>query len=144
MSRPQEAVRLFAEGYNCAQAILGTYGQQYGLDRQTALKLAAGFGGGMGRMAETCGAVSAAFMVLGLRYGSSAAEATEAKQTLYGLVRQFAARFRQRRGSILCRELLGCDLSSPEGLQRARQEGLFARVCSGLVQEAAELLEGLL
>ncbi len=143
-SRVEHAVSLFAEGYSCSQAILAAYGETFELARQTALRLAAGFGGGMGRMAGTCGAVTGAFMVLGLRYASTSAEASEAKERLYGLVRTFADRFKARNASTVCRDLLGCDISSPEGFERARTEGLILRICPKLVQDAAEILETLL
>ena len=73
MSRVEQAVSCFQGGFNCSQAVLSTYAQDFGLDREAALKLAAGFGGGMGRMAGTCGAVTGAFMVLGLKHGPTEA-----------------------------------------------------------------------
>ena len=138
------AVSSFAEGFSCSQAILGTYAEMLGLERQTALRLAASFGGGMGRMAQTCGAVTGAFMVLGLKYGSTSAQPGEAKERLYGLVREFADRFRRRQGSIVCKDLLGCDLSTPEGVRLAKEEGIVQAVCPQIVRYAAELLEELL
>lgn len=114
------------------------------MDRETALKLAAGFGGGMGRMADTCGAVTGAFLALGLKYGPATAGDSRAKEKTYELVREFASRFKARNGSLACRDLLGCDISAPDGWQRARQQKLTSTVCPKIVQDAAETLEELL
>jgi len=113
MSRVDDAVQCFCRGAACSQAILGTYGPAVGLEREQAMKLAAGFAGGM-RLAQTCGAVTGAFMVLGLKHAGN---------------------------SVVCKELMGCDISTPEGAQRATKEGLFRTICPQLVQDAAEILE---
>jgi len=137
------ALSRFAAGFNCSQAVLSVYAGQFGLDDEAALKIASGFGGGMGRMAGTCGAVTGAFMVLGLRYGQASSDA-EAKEAIYFRIREFADRFQARNGSLLCRDLLGCDISSPEGLRRARNEKLPATLCPKFVRDAAEILEEIL
>ena len=80
MSRIENAISAFRGDFNCSQSILSTYCTQYGLDRDIALKLATGFGGGMGRLGRTCGAVSGAFMVIGLKYGMGLNNDTEAKE----------------------------------------------------------------
>src|SRR5271157_2593387 len=121
----ETAVACFKQGFSCSQAILSTFGEQFGLDQKTALKLAAGFGGGMGRMAGTCGAVTGAFMVLGLKYGAVSPDDRQAKELTYERVRMFAARFKERNGSLECRELLGCDISTPEGLQVFKDKELI-------------------
>ena len=144
MSRIESAVSLFNKGYSCSQAVLSTYGPQYGLDEAAALRLATAFGAGMGRMADTCGAVTGAFMVLGLKHGTTLPDDREGKERTYQRVRQFASRFKARCGSAVCRDLLGCDISTPEGLDLARQRGLFATACPRFVQTAAEILEELL
>ena len=113
MTRIEEAVAYFKEGLSCSQAIMAAYGPTVGLDRDTAIKIASGFGGGMGRMAETCGVVTGAFMVLGLKHGAATAD-REAKEAIYALVREFAARFKAIHGSIVCRDLLGCDSRRPK------------------------------
>ena len=105
-----------------------------------ALKIAQGFGGGMGRTARTCGAVTGAFMVLGLKYGNADINEKEAKERVYGLVREFTRRFESRNSSTVCRELLGCDISKPEGIKAARENGLFTSVCPKMVREAVEIL----
>jgi len=141
IAKSEQAVSCFKEGFCCSQAVLSVYCEQFGLSRQTALKIARGFGGGMGRMAQTCGAVTGAFMVIGLKYGAADARDKQSRERTYELVREFARRFEKRNGSIICKELLGCDISLPEGARIAKENGLFTSVCPGLVQDAAEILE---
>ena len=137
------AVERFKSGFNCSQAVFGSYSEQFGLDGQTALKVATGFGGGM-RMSETCGAVTGAFMVLGLKYGNAAAENIQAKEKTYEKIREFTKRFKARSGSVTCKDLLDCDISTPEGMKQAQDKGLFTSVCPKMVQTAAEILEEIL
>jgi C_GCAxxG_C_C family probable redox protein len=143
MNSIDSVVSRFAAGFNCSQAVLSAYAGHLGLDDDSALKIASGFGGGMGRRAETCGAVTGAFMVLGLRYGQASSD-REAKEAIYARIREFADRFQARNGSLLCRDLLGCDISSPDGLRRAKDDKLLTTVCPKLVRDAAEILEELL
>ncbi len=140
MTKIEEAVAYFKEGFSCSQAMVAAYGPTVGLDRETALKIASGFGGGMGRLAETCGAVTGVFMVLGLKYGSAASD-RQAKEIVYTQVREFAERFKARHGSLLCRDLLGCDLNTPKGLALAQENKLSSTVCPPYVETAAKILE---
>ena len=96
------------------------------------------------RMAETCGAVTGAFMVLGLKYGNSTAEDKEAKAKTYEKIVEYTDRFKARNDSVKCSQLLGCDISTPEGMEKAKENRLFVSVCPKLVQEAAEILEEML
>lgn len=143
MGNVDRAVALFGEGLNCAQAILAAYCEQFGLEHEMALKLACGFGGGM-RIGQTCGAVTAAFMVLGLKYGQTDAEDRRSKEKTYELVRRFVGKFEARNGSVTCKELLGCDISTAEGMEAAQSRDLFKSVCAQLVRDGAEILEELL
>ncbi|MGC7846964.1 C-GCAxxG-C-C family protein [Desulforudis sp. 1088] len=144
MSKTEKAVSCFKEGFLCSQAMVSIYGPELGLDRDTALRLSAAFGGGTARMGETCGAVSGAIMVIGLKYGHCEAKDEQAREKTYSLVREFVDRFKSVNGSITCRELLDCDINTPEGLQLAREKRLFSTVCPKYVQNAAEILEQLL
>lgn len=137
MNRIEIAVSRFAEGFNCSQAVFSSYAE--GMDEE-ALKIASGFGGGMGRMAETCGAVTGAMMVLGLRFGGATPD-REAKERVYARVREFADRFKARNGSLDCRDLLGCDISTPDGYEMAKN--LFTTTCPKYVRDACEILEGM-
>ncbi len=139
----EQAVKYFRDGYNCSQALVGSYGEEFGLDKATGFRVATGFGGGM-RMGRTCGAVTGAIMVLGLKYGNAGAEDKEAKAKTYEGVGEIIKRFKARNNSVICKELLGCDISTPEGLAQANENDLFKSVCPKMVQEAAEVLEEVL
>jgi C_GCAxxG_C_C family probable redox protein len=115
-----------------------------GLDREHALRVAGAFGGGMARMGETCGAVTGAFMVIGLKYGKTKAEDDTARDRTYELVDEFVTRFKDRHGSIICKELLGYDLSNPQEREAAKEKGLFDTLCPQLVRHATEILEEIL
>lgn len=144
MSDVEKAVSCFKEGFMCSQAVLSTYAEQLGLDRKDALKVSAAFGGGMGRMGETCGAVTGAFMVIGLKYSRTAIEDRESHEKTTRLVREFVDRFKSINGSIMCRELLGCDLSTPDGLKTFVDKKLRDSLCTKFVRDAAEIVEQLL
>ena len=131
----------FDRGFSCAQSILATFGSQYGLDVQQSLRVAGAFGAGMARMGETCGAVTGALMVIGLLYGKTRPEDESAKEKTYRVSRQFVDKFRTQYGSILCRDLLGCDLSSPNGPQQARDLDLYKTLCPAYVRYSAEILK---
>lgn len=140
----EQAVSCFKEGFSCSQAVFSTYAPQLGLDREAALKVAGPFGGGMGGMGHTCGAVTGAFMVIGLKYARLRADDIETKEQAYNLVKEFARRFTSRNGSVMCRELLDQDISTPEGRLIATDKGLFTTICPRLVQDAAEIIEQIL
>ncbi len=142
MSKVAEASQLFRNGCACSQAILAAYGQPLGLPQQTAMQIACGFAAGM-RRAEACGAVTGAFMVLGLRHAGDHCEVVEGRAEVYRQVVEFAKKFQERNGSIVCRELLGCDISTPEGMQQAKERNLFQTTCVKMVEAAAEILEGM-
>jgi C_GCAxxG_C_C family probable redox protein len=115
-----------------------------GLGRERTLRVAGAFGGGMARMGETCGAVTGAFMVIGLKYGKAKTEDDAARDKTYELAGKFVARFKDRQGSIVCRELLGYDLSNPQEREKVKKKGLFDTLCPPLVRAAAEILEEIL
>ena len=139
------AEKLFREGYNCAQAVLIAFGDVTGLEHETAARLASSFGGGLGRMREVCGAVSGAAMVLGLVKGYADPADHEAKKAHYHLVQEFARRFREQNGSIICRELLsGTDVVHGSEPEQRCGEYYRKRPCPLLVRVAAEILVGIL
>lgn len=143
-SNDKKTDTLFAEGFNCAQSVFTSHARQFNLEPETALKLSAAFGAGMGRKGEVCGAATGALMVIGLASGSTSANDKDAKERTYRLARRFLDEFAQRNGSIQCRELLGCEISIPEELERARQQGLFTTICPRLVAGAAAFLDEML
>ncbi len=143
MNHADTAAAVFAQGLSCSQAVFSAYAAEYGLDQDAASRIASGFGGGMGRMAQTCGAVTGAYMVIGLKYGAATGD-REAKEKTYRLVREFAAQFRAKNGSLACKDLLDCDISTPDGFEKMKKLGLHEKVCTGLVRDACDLLDEIL
>lgn len=143
MSTSSAAVDRFRKGCACSQAVLSVYSARFGLDEDTALRLASGFAGGM-RRAATCGAVTGGNMVLGLAHAGEDCETMAGRQTVYAAVRSLGDRFRDRNGSLDCRDLLGCDVSTPEGHQRAVEQHLFVTRCPAFVRDAVEIVAELL
>lgn len=143
MGKADSAVACF-NNFNCSQAVFSTYCEDLGQDRENALKIACAFGGGMGHLGLTCGAVTGAFMLIGLKYGKYLPDDAAAKEKTYALVQEFAERFKALRGTICCNELLGCDMSTPEGEQYARDNGLWRSLCPKYVFDAATIIEDLL
>jgi len=141
MTKLDHALDLFSRQFNCAQAILGAYGPSEGLEEEHCLKIAAPFGGGIARLAETCGAVTGALMVLGLRYGAATTSDPAAKAEMYTRAQVFVQRFKTRNGSVLCRDLLGFDIGTPEGWKQAQDRQTHMTVCPKLVRDAAEILD---
>jgi C_GCAxxG_C_C family probable redox protein len=140
MDKIAEAVGLLQNGCACSQAVLAIYSESLGLSRQTLMRIASGFGGGM-RMGETCGAVTGALMVIGLRYAAENCSIPEGRANVSARVLEFAKRFKERNGSVLCRELLDCDISTPDGAKKAQELDLFKTACPKLVQDAVRILE---
>ena len=140
--RRNKAVELFKSGFNCAQAVAIAYSDVLGMSDEEAAKVSGSFGGGMGRMREVCGAVSGMFMVAGLKYGYSDPSAKQEKAELYALVQNLAAGFKEKNGSIICKELLGVSDTSPTPEPRTAAY-YKKRPCVELVGDAAELLENL-
>ena len=134
------AMDLFLEGYNCAQAVAVAFCDVTGLEKDFAAKMASGFGGGMGRLREVCGAVSGMFMVLGLLYGYDDPKADAAKMTLYAQVQELAGKFRAEHESIVCREMLRNPPSDPNPSPRTA-EYYAKRPCARFVYTAAKLTE---
>jgi C_GCAxxG_C_C family probable redox protein len=133
MSNVEKAVEIFRGGLSCSQAVLGAYCEQLGLDEETAYKIGSGFGGGM-HLDQACGAVTGAFMVIGLKFDDDKMKVVEA-------TREFAEKFKERHGSVGCTELIGCDVSTPEGLKEAVKKDLFKQLCPEFVESAAQILE---
>jgi C_GCAxxG_C_C family probable redox protein len=143
-SKVNEAEACFGRGFNCCQAVLSSYGEELGLDEREALKIASGFGAGIAYMGDICGAVTGAFMVIGLKYGRFEAEDNAAKDKTYKLIREFVRLFKEKNGSIKCNELLDTDVNTEEGLKKAYEADKFSTVCPKMVRDAAEIAGRLL
>lgn len=137
----QKAIDLFEKGLSCSQSVFASYAPIFGVDERTALKISSAFGGGIARLGQVCGAVSGAFMIIGLKVGG---EDRESKEHTYLLAREFVIRFESINGSILCKDLLGCDISTSDGLQKARENDLFKTLCPKYVRDSCEILEKLI
>jgi C_GCAxxG_C_C family probable redox protein len=144
LSKAEKAKEQFEKGFSCAPAVFSTYSKQLGLEKELALKIACGFGGGIGRMGRTCGAVTGAVMAIGLKHGQVDLADEESRQETHKLIRKFIDKFTALHGSIECKELLGYDLSSARGLKAARESGVFENKCPGFVYDAACILEDVL
>jgi C_GCAxxG_C_C family probable redox protein len=127
-------------GGNCSQSVLCAFGPELGLDEKSCLRVAACFGAGIGRLGFTCGAVTGACMVLGLRHGHEMADGIEGRNRVYGRVQEFTRQFRERFGHLDCLALTGCDMTTPEGRQSFADRGLHAGLCAGLVGGAVDIL----
>lgn len=138
--RVEKAVELFKSGYNCSQSVVAAFADMYGFTQEQALRMSASFGGGIGRMRQTCGAACGMFLLAGLEKGVVDGKDREGKAANYALVQQLAEEFRKRNGSMICAELLG--LKKPEGssMPEARTEQYYAkRPCAKMVEEAAAI-----
>ena len=134
------AEALFRGGYSCSQAVLMTFAETAGLEPATAARVASAFGGGMARHGWTCGALTGALMVIGLRLGNASATDTASKDEAYARVTALVDRFREAHGATECRRLIGCDLGDPVERQAASDAGVFLNVCPQFVRTAATLL----
>lgn len=143
MSKTDKALELFSNNFNCSQAVFAVFAPDFGLDEKLALKLATSFGGGA-RNGEICGAVSGALMVLGLKYGHFDAADSEQKSRAYAIAVEYTKRFKEANGSIVCRDLLGYDLTKPDEMACIKEKGLFGDVCPKAIKSAVEILEGVL
>ena len=138
------AQELFAQGFNCSQAVFGARADELGVPRKTALQIASGFGAGMGRKQETCGAVTGAGMVLGMKFGHTAADDKTGRERVYAQVLALHDRFTAVHGSTSCRVLLGCDLTTAEGQQAMKDHELMKTVCLKCVGTAHDLVSEIL
>ncbi len=139
----EKAAKGFQEGFDCSQQVLAYAANRLGIDEEKALKIGAAFGGGMWN-GDTCGCVSGALMAIGLRYGHSVPNDKETKAQLTAKTMEFEKRFIERNGSLICREILGYNLTVPEELEKIMEKRLFFTVCTGLVCSSCEILDEVL
>ena len=139
----QIAGDLFRRKFHCSQAVLAAFSAELGLTEEQALKLGACFGSGM-RKGEVCGACSGALMVLGLKYGQANEQDLESRFKTNEVTDKFLSEFKKENGSYLCKDLLGCDLSTEEGVAEAKEKNLFTEFCPKMVESATRIAERLL
>jgi C_GCAxxG_C_C family probable redox protein len=142
MNKSDRAISKFAGGYNCAQSVFYAFCEDLHLDPDMALKMSAGFGGGIGRRGEVCGAVTGGIMALGAKYGRGEKEDPTVAEATYARTREFMDRFAGQHGSCLCRELLnGCDMTTEEGQKAFREKDFKNKICTPCVQSAVGMVE---
>lgn len=140
MTHAEKAVEYYGNNFNCSQAVFTTFATEMGIDEKLALRLGTNFGGGE-RKGELCGAVAGALMALGLMCGHCDSEDLESKKKAYGLSEEFMNRFIAKKGTVVCRELLGYDLTREEDMEIIKRENLFRTVCPEMVRCASEILD---
>lgn len=143
MTHSEKAEKLFGEKFHCSQAVLAAFAEELGLSEEQALKLGGCFGSGM-RKGEVCGACTGALMVLGLKYGQYKVEDLASRQKTNAVTEQFLDTFQKVNGSYICNDLLGCDLTTAEGVAYARQNNLFTEFCPKMVVSAVKIVEDIL
>jgi C_GCAxxG_C_C family probable redox protein len=142
--RTEVAAERFTKGYNCAQAVFSAYAPSVGIKDEDALRIATAFGAGMGRQQEVCGAVTGACMAIGAQHGMIDSANPQAKEHTYELVADFMQKFREMHSSIICLDLLGCDMGTEEGRKEIAARKLHDEVCLPCVRDACKLLEEIL
>lgn len=139
--RIEKAVALFKEGFNCSQSVVAAFADKYGFTHEQALRMSASFGGGIGRMRETCGAACGLFLLAGLETGATEGSDSDGKAANYALVQELAEEFKKRNGALRCADLLGLSKTEPiVSTPEARTSQYYAkRPCSKMVEEAARI-----
>jgi C_GCAxxG_C_C family probable redox protein len=143
VTKAEEAIALFQQGYGCAQVVFTVFAPDFGIDRDTALRISQGFSGGMSRTDNICGALSGATMVIGLRYGSPRADDVEAKGKTVAAVGELLQEFKKLHGSVDCTDLLGYNLSDPQQVAEAMKNKVMPARCPGFIRDAVEILEAM-
>ncbi|HNX43308.1 MAG TPA: C-GCAxxG-C-C family protein [Bacteroidales bacterium] len=138
-----KAIKLFRSGYNCAQSVLAAYSEDMKFDAGLALCISCGFGGGMGRLQQTCGAVTGSFMAIGIYNCKKYSDNNERKDKTYAMIRQFNEKFMALHGSTDCKSLLNCDLMSEEGRLFAKQNNLYEMRCEKYISDAVGIIQEL-
>lgn len=142
MTKSENAALCFSDTFNCSQAVLTSFGQDYGLSKDLCLKIGCAFGGGMARQQMTCGAVTGALMALGLEFGRGADDPHSKTGEAYDKTKELFEEFKKRNGSINCKELLlGLDMNDPEDQKKIQKQKLFQTVCMKYVADAVEITE---
>lgn len=143
MTHKEKALAYFSDKFHCSQSVLAAYADEIGLTEAQALRIACCFNAGM-RRGAVCGACSGALMVLGALYGQADQHDLDSRAHANELTDRFFSRFRELNGTYICNEILGCDISTPEGAAYAKSQGLFTTTCRDMVALAVDVLEEIL
>lgn len=139
-----QAIDNFRTGLNCAQSVVGVFTEKYNADTSTAVMISCGFGAGMGRLQETCGAVTGAFMAIGIRVCQNVTDNKDRKDQTYGLVRDFDRRFRDIHGTCRCADLIHVDLKTPAGQHEFHEKNMQKEICEKCIADAVAIVEELI
>lgn len=144
-NKKEMAIKIFTNGYNCAQAVLYSFKDEININGDKALKMACGLGAGMGRNGEVCGAVTGGIITIGAKYGRGENDDKTATENTYAKTKELMVRFQEEHGTYICRELLdGCNLTTEEGQLFFRENDLFNSVCKKCVGSVIQILEDIL
>jgi C_GCAxxG_C_C family probable redox protein len=143
-SAEQKALDSFRSGLNCAQAVVTAYSEKLKYDNDLALTISCGFGAGMGRLQETCGAVTGSFMVLGIYNCRNVDDNMQRKEATYPMIQKFTEKFKQIHGSTSCMSLLNCEIESEEGHRYAKENNLFVSVCEKCITDSVKIVNQLI
>lgn len=143
-TRAESATNAFKSGLNCAQSVLVTYSEQLNFDKNLSLHITSGFGAGMGRMQETCGAVTGAFMVFGIYNSQRPTDDKESKESTVSMIQEFSQQFKSIHGTLDCKTLLDCDLNTDEGQQIFEDNELGEKVCEKCVAYSTQIIDKLI
>jgi C_GCAxxG_C_C family probable redox protein len=135
----ERAVSHFKEGYNCAQSVLFTMQKFWNVENPLEPKVVSAFGGGIGRRGSLCGALTGGVIAIGLKYGTNK-PIVEEREKAYSLALEFYNRFKKDCGGVLCRDLVGYDLTNPKELEKARNSNVFMEKCVHFIEKAVEIL----
>ena len=142
MTKPEKAIALFSQGFNCSQSVLTAFSEEFDLTEDQCLKISCAFGGGMGKRQLTCGAITGALMVLGLKYGRAKTDDISKKLTTYKKTNEFFEEFKKHNGAVSCKDLLqGLNMNDPEDLKKIEELNLFRTTCYSCVKDAVEIVE---
>jgi len=139
----KKAIESFRSGLNCSQAVFSAYAEKLDFDEKLALSVACGFGGGMGRLQETCGAVTGAFMAIGVHTCKKYTDNRERKEVSYTLIQDFSRRFKKIHSTTDCIDLLGVDLKTQEGSRIANEKNLFGTICEKCISDSIKIVNEL-
>lgn len=140
MNHVEKAQQLFSQKFHCSQSVLAAFAQEFGITEEQALKIGACFGGGMCK-GEVCGACTGALMALGLKFGQTRVGDTDTRLKVNDITVKYLDKFREVNGSYICKDLIGCDLSTAEGRKYARENNLFTEFCPKMVISAVKIAE---
>lgn len=139
----QKAIYFFRGGKNCAQSVLSTYAERFKFDTELAISLTSGFGAGMGRLQETCGAVTGAFMVIGLHNSKIHRDNSSLKEASMLMIQEFTQKFIEKNGTINCKSLIKCDLNTDEGQKYFADNKIADTICSKCISDSIRIINEL-